>query len=144
MIYYIWNDPEYGLLKAFVYGTPVNLAFCSSIVFLSNKLEEYGVNLTGIEDFKKGAEARGGFRGWILRRRSTIFWVGSWFYLDPDYVTLLLQKKGDRFSETTFEITMPSVLLAMTVWTAAYGGLHWGLQKGYALAQRLEAFLDFF
>jgi len=143
MIYYIVSDPEYGLLKAFVYGTLVNLAFCSSIVFLSNKLEEHGFNLTGIEDFRKDAEASG-FRGWILRRRASIFWIGSWFYLDPDYVTLLLQEKAAGFIRNFVKITLPSTLLAMVVWTAIYGGIYWGLAKGFGLAQDLNDVLNIF
>ena len=60
---------------------------------------------------------------WIVRRRITIFLVGSVFELDPDVVAILLRKKGER----GFEVLFYSVVYSITIWSVIY----WLGVKGY-------------
>ncbi len=128
MIYFIWTDPGiWGLVKCFLFVTPVYLAFCGLVVYISDQIHSKGFDVTGIEELRKIADKKyekkqyiKRFASWTLRRRLTIFWVGSWFYLDPDYVTLLLRDKTKGFWYMLFTITLPSVLCSMIVWTSAY------------------------
>ena len=76
--------------------------------------------------------SRGNFRK-IIRSRKLIFWIGSWFYLDPDYVTLLLRKKEDGYLLTFLQITLPSVVINMVVWLGAW----WFAGQGFPWAQRV-------
>lgn len=68
---------------------------------------------------------------WVLSSRRTIFWMGSWFYLDPDYVTLLLYRREKSFWWNMLTITLPSVIISMLVWTSvyycAYLGFSWAV-----------------
>lgn len=135
MIYIIWYEPDLGALGAFIIVTPVNLLFCSLVVFGSDVLKKYGTDLTGIEQIRRNAEEKGGLKRWVLRRRTAIFLIGSWLYLDPDYVTLFL-RKDTSFWKNTWRITFPSTILAMLVWTPIY----WAAHEGYAWAIRLVEF----
>jgi hypothetical protein len=70
---------------------------------------------------------------WVLSSRKTIFWIGSWFYLDPDYVTLLLYRREKGFWWNMLTITLPSVTISMTVWTTVYYCAYLGLSWAVAL-----------
>lgn len=60
---------------------------------------------------------------WIVKRRITIFLVGSIFELDPDVVAILLRKKGER----GFKVLFYSVVYSIIVWSVIY----WAGVKGY-------------
>ncbi len=130
MIYFILADREYGVFKAFFYAGVVNYAFCVATVWINNVLANYGYDMTGINDIrnlKLDSDSQSSIgryfstaKDWTLSRRSTIFWIGSWFWLDPDYVTILLQEKDSSFLRTVLTITLPSVVVAMLVWTVFY------------------------
>jgi hypothetical protein len=137
MIYFIWTDPVYGVLKAFFFCTPINFALCCSVVYLNDVFMRNGHDLTGIEEFREMAHETYHKRqyvkrlaSWMLKRKRTIFLIGSWFYVDPDYVTLLLRDRNLGFWSNAVRITLPSVVLAMTVWTPIY----WCAFKGYSWA----------
>ncbi len=134
MIYFIAADPEYGFHKAFLLGGALNLALCSGIVALNNYLlANYAIDLTGLDDFRnwhsdhrknnRFSLALVAAKNWILARRLSIFWIGSWFMIDPDYVTILLQNTKESLTKTIATITLPSVVLAMVVWTPFYWAL---------------------
>lgn len=53
---------------------------------------------------------------WIVRREFTIFIVGSLFYLDPDVVTILLRKKGER----GYKVLFYSVVYSISVYSVIY------------------------
>lgn len=72
---------------------------------------------------------------WVLSSRKTIFWIGSWFYLDPDYVTLLIYRREKGFWWNMFTITLPSVAISMAVWTTVYYCAYLGLSWAVALIQ---------
>lgn len=146
MLYYIVKDPEYGFYKAFIIGGLWNLILCSAIVGVNNYLQkQHQFDLTGLGDLRdwKHSEGLSGIKllmlrmkNWILSRNLTIFWIGSWFMIDPDYVTILLQKQGESFTRVITTITLPSVVLAMAVWTPFY----WALVRvsGFADSQFVQ------
>lgn|GEM_PF-6197798 len=137
----IFGDPSIqGALKAFVFITPVNLIFCMGVVYVLAVFARNGYDLSGLEELKQMRHEQYSERQrikrllqWILRRRETIFWIGSWFFLDPDYVTILLYDRTKSFTANIVTITVPSVVLAMIIWVPLYwifvnaliGGYRW-------------------
>lgn len=128
MVAIILSDSSWGWLKCIVYVTPTYLSLCFLIVLINDLLLGRGIDLTFIEGLKEMAEGKRNFfqriLSWILERRATIFWIGSWYYLDPDYVTILLRKKGQSLLDATVRITTPSVLISMMVWTFIYWSVY--------------------
>lgn len=133
-----WDSSVTGIATAFIAITPISFLLCVSVVMASDAAhKKTGVDWTGLETLRELEhevleEKRWIYRilQWILRSPRLIFWVGSWFYLDPDYVTLLLRKKGEGYIHVFLRITLPSAVLGMVVWTATY----WAAVKGFWLA----------
>jgi hypothetical protein len=137
MIYFIWTDPKFGVVYAFFVGGVVYFAFCASIIYVNDVFVRNGYDITGIEELRQMADKHYPRKNWVkasvswmLRRKTTIFLIGSWFYLDPDYVTLLLRDKEKSFWTNLVEITLPSVFISMMVWTPVW----WCACKGYSWA----------
>ena len=130
MIYFIINDPIYGAAKAFVWGGLWNLFLCSAIVILNNYLARNGFDMTGLGDIRGYRNRSSGvsrlrlalvsIKNWFFAQKAAIFWIGSWFRLDPDYVTIAVQRSYNRTAHSLVTITLPSVVLAMSVWTPFY------------------------
>lgn len=128
MIAFILADSRYGWLKSMVFVTPLYIVVCAAIVFISDSFHARGIDITGIEEMRATAQRADlerrqfvkRFVRWFMARESLIFWIGSWFYLDPDYVTLMLRKKGDSFMKVMVKITIPSVIVSMLVWSTVY------------------------
>lgn len=136
MIYLIWSQRN-GALLAFVVGFVTYLILCIAVVRLNDECLRNGFDLTGINELRQLAVESGSNKSWfkrlvawVLRRRATIFFIGSWFHIDPDYVTLLLRDERDGFWSNTVKWTIPSTLLSTIVWTTTY----WAAHRGYALA----------
>lgn len=140
MIGFIAADPNHGIdgvTKAFLIVTPTYFFFCLGIVCLSDALLKKGVDVTGLETIRELEHAILLKTQWvkrlvqrILMSKRLIFWIGSWFYLDPDYVTLLLRKNKEGYVSTFLRITLPSVVLSMAVWL----GVYWAGFQGYSWA----------
>lgn len=138
MLYILdWDSSIKGLTTAFAVVTPIYLTLCIFIVLVSDEAFKKGFDLTGLENLHKlehvVLEKKQWFRRLIqkiLRSRKLIFWIGSWFYLDPDYVTLLLRKKEDGYASTFLRITLPSVVISMVVWL----GVWWAAVQGFRWA----------
>lgn len=60
---------------------------------------------------------------WIVKRKVTIFLIGSLFELDPDVVAILLRKEGER----GVRILALSVVYSIVFWSIIY----WLAVKGY-------------
>ena len=124
IIYLIVLDPTiHGGIKAFIYTTPLNILLCVFVVYVLDVFARNGYDLSGLEEYREMIHVQyrkeqyiKRFAQWVLKRRGTIFWVGSWFYLDPDYVTLLLRDKAKGFWTNILKITVPSTILAMVIW----------------------------
>lgn len=132
-----WDSSLKGLMIAFLVVTPISLILCINVVLASDVAQKRGLDLTGLETLRelehetltKGQWVKRFIR-WMLMSKRLIFWIGSWFYLDPDYVTLLLRKKGEGYVSTFLRITLPSVVLGMVVWL----GVYWAAVQGYRWA----------
>lgn len=103
----------------------LNFIFCSLIVIVIDSVRlRFGIDLTGLEDLRKYVRQNDTtFKRVlhvVLSGRRTIFWIGSWFYLDPDYVTLILRDTRKSVYKDICEITAPSVFLAMIIWVPVY------------------------
>ncbi|MEK6839841.1 MAG: hypothetical protein AABX72_02790 [Nanoarchaeota archaeon] len=133
-----WDSSITGLTTAFAVITPVYLFLCVSVVLFSDAAFRRGLDVTGLETLRRLEHEVLGEKQWfrklvqkILRSRKLIFWIGSWFYLDPDYVTLLLRKREEGYISTFFRITLPSVVISMMVWLgvwwAAIQGVRWAI-----------------
>jgi len=138
MLYILaWDSTVVGLMTAFAVVTPIYFILCIVVVLVSDAGFRNGLDLTGLETLRGLEHKMFARRQWfkrifqkILRSRRLIFWVGSWFYLDPDYVTLLLRKKEDGYVSTFLRITFPSVVISMLVWL----GVWWAAVQGFRLA----------
>lgn len=137
MIYFIWTIPDYGVVYAFVVGGIVYFVLCASVIYINDVFLRNGYDITGIEELRQMAHRSYPQKNWVkrlvswmLKRKTTIFLVGSWFYLDPDYVTLLLRDKDKGLVASLTKITLPSVIISMAVWTPIY----WCACKGYTWA----------
>lgn len=131
---------QYGPITAFVVVTPLYFAFCGIIVWLSHRSATRGIDLFGIDTLRvlvtadpAGLTRWKRFARWVLQRRTSIFWIGSVFYLDPDFVTLLLRRPGDTLWRTLAMIALPSVVLSQTVWV----GVYWLGYQGFTWARWL-------
>ena len=128
MFYFIVSDPKYGWIKSMIWITPVYIFFCALVVYVSDKFNDKGIDITGIEEMrsialsseisKKNIIKR--FIRWFMSRKSLIFIFGSIFYLDPDYVTLMIRDRNDSFLKVMLKITIPSVLISMLWWNTIY------------------------
>ena len=132
-----WDSSIKGLITTFVVVTPISLILCILIVLMSDAGLKRGLDLTGLETLRELEHSVLEERQWvkrvirrILKSRKLIFWVGSWFYLDPDYVTLLIRKKEEGYVSTFLRITLPSVILGMVVWL----GVWWAAVQGFRWA----------
>ena len=148
MIYFIVTDPRYGVWKALFVAGAYNYVLVSLTVFICNYVtNKYQIDITGVDNLRAlpptNKRRSLGWYLWrikesILARRATIFWLGSWFQLDPDYVTLLLQDPQKGVIQNNLKITLPSTILAMIVWTAIY----WVSLTQTGLAEQLRPLLD--
>ena len=132
-------DPSIqGLVTAFVIVTPIYFLLCVGVVIGSDAALRLGLDMTGLETLRELEHEVLEEKKWlqklirkIIRSRKLIFWIGSWFYLDPDYVTLLLRKKEDGYLLTFLQITLPSVVINMVVWL----GVWWFAVQGFRWAK---------
>jgi len=128
------DSSERGILWASVVCTLISVVVYIAVVFVSDVAYKRGVDVTGLETLRQleyaVLEPRQWFKRlirWMLQSRRLIFWIGSWFYLDPDYVTLLLRKKEEGYAAAFLKITLPSVFLSVVVWVA----LWWAAVQGF-------------
>lgn len=149
MLGFILADPTWGWVKSMIFVTPLYVLVCAMIVFIHDRFHEKGIDLTGIEEMRdtcsdetlKKNQLVKRFIRWFMQRESLIFWIGSFFYLDPDYVTLMLRKKGDSFVKTVLTLTVPSVIISMLVWTTVYWAIYQPF-KDMAWAKWISGNLD--
>lgn len=129
MIYFLLN---HGIVFTFLTITPSYFLYCIFVVIVYDFFLERGCDLLEIENLRSNGASHK-FLGWILRRRATIFFVGSCIQLDPDLVTLLLRKNRKTLWLNSLTITLPSTVISMTFWTAVYASAI----KGYEWAKWL-------
>lgn len=97
------------------------------VVYVNDRASDYGLDLTSLDALKQSLSAEHQKKGFVtkilagvLESRRAIFWIGSWFYLDPDYVTILLRDRTRSVWKDILRVTVPSTLLASCVWVPLY------------------------
>jgi hypothetical protein len=116
----------FGVVEVFLLATPAYFLFSLIVVVLYEFFLSRGRDLLGIDYLRKleAEEGRLGFfdkmARWVMRRKITIFLLGSLFFLDPDVVTLLLRKKGESLRRVALRITLPSAIWAIIFWSVTY------------------------
>jgi hypothetical protein len=126
----------WGPLQAFAVGVVLSLVFCLVVLEMHLQTSKRGFDITGVDYLKEwafeSASRRGSWIGYLitmtakafLRFLSRSYWammlIGSVVYLECDYVTLFLRKKGERRLSVIFRVMIPSVLWGVGVWTALY------------------------
>lgn len=116
MISFIVTDPQWGWMKSMLIVSPLYAVFCSTILVGNEYYSTTrNMDITGLETLSQTRLGK-----WMLQRQWTIFWFGSLVLLDPDYVSLLLHKRGQSVWRTVFTTTIPSVVYSMIFWTTVY------------------------
>lgn len=121
----------YGPALTFLVVTPIYFIYCMFVVMAYDFFLDKGYDLLELENLRINGDSEdfNGFFRWVMKKRITIFLVGSFFQLDPDGVTILLRKNREMFWKNSIKITLPSTLISMTVWTTVYSlavkGFEW-------------------
>jgi hypothetical protein len=116
----LWGVIHFNFFVAWISASMILLPVCIHWILLYERFQNEGIDLMKIGylrhlngQSKKTVGEK--ILAWILRRRATIFIIGSPFFLDSEIVSLLLRKM-DHFSwRETFKITLPSVFWGMAV-----------------------------
>lgn len=129
MLYIIATFPTNGVLIAFLFCAAATFIFSVAVVLMEHHLVmRFEKGVTGVyggaevilQEFEDNDGLYTRFLRFICSKPRYIFWIGSWFFLDPDYVTLLLAKRGDTLSQLIWRITLPSTIVSTVVWTPFY------------------------
>jgi len=104
--------------------------FCLTIVCIYDYCAMNGYDLLGLnylnglkdQEIKKN-EIFKRLARWIVRRRITIFLIGSLVELDPDIVTIMLRKDGER----GYKVLFYSVVYSIVIYSIVY----WLGVRGY-------------
>lgn len=123
------------------HGFSLSVAICTLIFFficvhwlkIYQRFQDEGIDLQKIEYFrdlhlKQDKSFGEKITAWILKRKATIFLVGSPFVLDPDLVTLLLRKRGHFTWRECFKITLSSAAQCILVWAIIFQLGVWGFK----------------
>jgi hypothetical protein len=113
-----------GMVREMLVVFPLYFFYCVSLVWSYDLFLNSGHDLAGMEYMRKLQEKKfakwkitGKVFQWMMRRRSTIFVVGSFFLLNPDGVTLILRKSRESRFRNTLTITLPSTAVSIFFWT---------------------------
>lgn len=126
----------WGPLACFGIGLALELAFCSALVLIQAYAVRRGNDFTSVSDVvswiqepvSKDKSAvvyalQSGMK-WLLRKSLGSYWpmvlIGSVFYLEPDYVTLMLKKPGETELSVILRVTLPASIWSIGVWTLIY------------------------
>lgn len=113
----------WGPIGCFAVGFVMSLTFC--IIVLEGELR---TGFTGVEHLKDYAahETDG---SWLKRKLNPLlrsYWgmmlIGSVFYIESDYVTLILKRKGETRVSIFFRVMLPSVTWGILAWTLIFWG----------------------
>lgn len=117
----------WGPLGCFVVGFVMSLVFCLSV--LEGELR---TGFTGVEHLKSwSADGDHSEKSWIHRATQPLLrwmfrshwgmmFIGSVFYIESDYVTLILKRKDETRVSIFFRVMLPSVAWGILAWTLIY------------------------
>lgn len=146
----LYTAVVYGPVYCFAVGWVLELLFCLAVLWLQVFTRKRGHDLTGVTEIKEfihepipkkegpvwGKLGRGTARAvqFLLRLSGlesyipmVFFW--SVFYVEADYVTLFLRKKGEAVFSVVDRVMLPAVTWSIGVWTLifyfAVEGVEW-------------------
>lgn len=116
-----------GIIAEFLIVVPIYSCYCMGIVVAYDYFLEKGYDFVGLEylrNMQRGKfEKKRFFKRFlrsVMRRRYSIFWIGSVAQFNPDGVTLLLRKDRTSTLRNFLKITLPSTVLSITFWTIVF------------------------
>lgn len=121
----LWIIIFYGFFPSVAICTLIFFFICVHWLKIYQRFQDEGIDLQKINylrnlHLKLKKSCREKFTVWILKRRMTIFFIGSPFILDPDLVTLLLRKEEYFTWRECFKITLPSAGQCILTWAGIY------------------------
>jgi hypothetical protein len=116
-----------GIIAEFLIVVPLYSCYCTGIIVAYDYFLEKGYDFVGLEylrNMQKGrVEKKKFFKRFlrsVMRRRYSIFWIGSVAQINPDGVTLLLRKDRTSTLKNFLGITLPSTVLSIAFWTTVF------------------------
>ena len=116
-----------GVIAEFLIVVPLYSCYCTGIIVAYDYFLEKGYDFAGLEylrNMQKGkVEKKKFFKRFlrsVMRRRYSIFWIGSVAQINPDGVTLLLRKDRTSTLRNFLGITLPSTVLSIAFWTTMF------------------------
>lgn|GEM_PF-1850213 len=127
----LWLVIFQGFFLSCIICCVVFFFICVHWLKIYQRFQDEGIDLQKIQylrglNKKKHKSCTEKITVWILRRRTTIFLVGSPFFLDPDLVTLLLRTKDHFTWRECLKITLPSAIQCIVVWAGIFQLGVWG------------------
>ena len=126
----------WGPIGCFAVGFVLSLIFCLIVLEMHLQSSKRGFDVTGVEHMKEWANQPHSTQGSrlrqtfsrLLRNAARVFigsyWLmiifGSVFFIECDYVTILLRKKGEGRLSVIFRVMIPSVTWGIAMWTLFY------------------------
>lgn len=116
-----------GVIAEFLIVVPLYSCYCMGIVVAYDHFLKKGYDFAGLEylrNIQRGnVEKKRFFKRFlraVMRRRYSIFWIGSVVQINPDGVTLLLRKDRTSTFSNFINITLPSTALSIAFWTIVF------------------------
>jgi hypothetical protein len=116
-----------GILAEYLIVVPLYSCYCMGIVMAYDYFLEKGYDFVGLEYLRNmqtgKLEKKKFFKRFlraVMRRRYSIFWIGSVAQINPDGVTLLLRKDRTGTLKNFLAITLPSTALSIAFWTLVF------------------------
>lgn len=116
-----------GIVAEFFIVVPLYACYCMGMVVAYDYFLAKGYDFVGLEylrNMERGKVERKQFvqrflRS-VMRRRYSIFCIGSVAQMNPDGVTLLLRKDRTSTLRNFLGITLPSTVLSIAFWTTVF------------------------
>jgi len=116
-----------GIIAEYLIVVPLYSCYCMGIVMAYDYFLEKGYDFVGLEylrNMQRGTlEKKKFFKRFlrtVMRRRYSIFWIGSVAQINPDGVTLLLRKDRTSTLRNFLGITVPSTALSLAFWSVVF------------------------
>ena len=115
----------WGPIGCFAVGFVMSLVFCISV--LEGELRTGFTGVEHLKDFASDETETTWLKRklkpvlqWMFRSHWGMMLVGSVFYIESDYVTLILKRKNETRVSIFFRVMLPSVTWGILAWTLIY------------------------
>ncbi len=116
-----------GIIAEYLIVVPLYSCYCMGIVMAYDYFLGKGYDFVGLEylrNMQRGTlEKKKFFKRFlrtVMRRRYSIFWIGSVAQINPDGVTLLLRRDRTSTLRNFLGITVPSTALSLAFWSVVF------------------------